>query len=66
MEFIFIFFPLPLLDDTNHSYLSSDTTNIGYSIDYDPLPYETVDKTIIVILVSESEAFYRHHLIHNR
>jgi hypothetical protein len=66
-ESIFSFFLPPLSDDdTNHSDLSSDATNMGHSIDYDPLSYETADTNITATPVSESEAFYRHHLIHNR
>lgn len=66
-ESIFGLFLPPLLDDdTNHSDLSSDATNMGHSIDSDPLPYETADTNITATPASESEAFYRHHLIHNR
>jgi hypothetical protein len=39
---------------------------MGHSIDSDPLPYETADTNITTTPASESEAFYRHHLIHNR
>lgn len=42
------------------------TPQIWDTIDSDPLPYETVDTNITATPVSESEAFYRHHLIHNR
>jgi len=59
-ESTFNLFPLPLSDDDkNHSDLSFDATSMGHSIDFDPLPSETIDTNMTYAPVSESGASYR-------